>query len=493
MADELLTVAEMGRADRAAMAAGVPGTVLMERAGAAVAAAALARWSPRPVAVLCGPGNNGGDGFVAARLLAERGWPVRLALLGEVGALRGDAAWAASGWTAAPERPVERLETGVLDGAGLVIDALFGAGLSRPLTGPAADLVMEVGRRGLPVLAVDVPSGVRGDDGAVLGCAPRADLTVTFHRRKPAHVLLPGRLLCGEVVLADIGIPDGVVEAIAPRTWENGPRLWGARYPWPRPEGHKYSRGHALVSGGAVMTGAARLAARAALRAGAGLVTIAVPPETVTLYALSLPSAIVLPAPDGAAFEALLDDPRRNAVLLGPGAGAGEALATRVLAALARDRSGVLDADVFTSFAGGLEPLALRLHDRWVLTPHDGEFDRLFGPLPGSRLDRARAAARACGAVVLLKGADTVVAHPDGRATVTTNAPPDLATAGSGDVLAGLIVGLLAQGMDGFDAACAGAWLHGEAGSTVGPGLIAEDLPEALPAVLRRLKAGADA
>lgn len=485
MAHEILTVDEMYRADRAAMAAGVPGPELMESAGAAVAHAIRERWSPWPVAVLCGPGNNGGDGFVAARLLAKAGWPVRLGLLGSTESLKGDAAWAAGTWTG----PVEPLGTALLDEAELVIDALFGAGLSRPLDGVALGVVEELVRRGTPVVAVDVPSGIRGDDGKVLGAAPRAVLTVTFFRHKPGHLLLPGRALCGELVVADIGIPARVLDGIEPLCRRNDPELWGGRYPWPSLGGHKYSRGHAVILGGEVMTGAGRLAARAALRVGAGLATIAAPPPAVQIYALSMPSVIVQPVADSGAFAELIADPRRNAVLIGPGGGVSAETRSAVRAAVEAGKAGVLDADVFGSFAGDAEALFSGLSDRWLLTPHEGEFGRVFGGLTGSKLERARAAARRSGAVVLLKGADTVVAHPDGRAVINDNAPPDLATAGSGDVLAGMALGLIAQGMSAFDAACAAAWLHGEAGRQAGPGLIAEDLPEALPAVLRRLKA----
>ena len=484
MAGDLLTVAEMQRADSLAIAGGVPGPVLMENAGAAVVREIRARWAPRPVAVLCGPGNNGGDGFVVARLLAEEGWPVRLGLLGERAALKGDAAQAAQRWTG----PVEPLGPGLLDGGPLVVDALFGAGLARPLDGVARAVVEAMA--GLTVVAVDVPSGVHGDTGEVLGgSAPAAALTVTFFRRKPGHWLLPGRTLCGETVVADIGLPESVLDAIAPRCWENGPALWGARYPWPRLDSHKYARGHAVVMGGGRMTGAGRLAARGALRAGAGLVTVACPPEAFALYAAGSPSLIVEPVADDAAFAALLADTRKNAVLLGPGAGVGVHTRARVLAALDAGKACVLDADALTSFAAAPGDLLDRLTGRCVLTPHEGEFARLFDPA-GDKLTRARAAAARCGAVVLLKGADTVIAAPDGRAAINANAPPDLATAGAGDVLAGMILGLLAQGMDGFDAACAGAWLHGAAAAQVGPGLIAEDLPDALPAVLRRLRAG---
>lgn len=484
MGAELLTVAEMYAADRAAMAAGLSGPELMEAAGAAVAAAIRDRWPPGAVTILCGPGNNGGDGFVAARYLVAEGWDVTLALLGRRDDLTGDAAWAAGTW----DGPVAPATADALRGADLIVDALFGAGLSRPLEGDALALVAAMDAHPAPVVAVDMPSGVRGDDGGIQGAAVKAAMTVTFFRRKPGHLLLPGRLHCGTVEVADIGIPPEVLEGIAPRLAENGPSLWGRRYPWPRADAHKYARGHAVVLGGPVMTGAARLAARGALRAGAGVVTVAAAPETFTVYALSMPTVIVQPVADADAFAALLDDPRRNAVLLGPGAGVGPALRAAVRAAVDRGRAGVLDADVFAAFADDPAALFDGLSERWLLTPHTGEFARLFPGLEGGRLDKARAAAARCGAPVLLKGPDTVIAHPDGRAVINANATPDLATAGSGDVLAGFALGLIAQGVPAFDAGCMAAWLHGAVGRALGPGLIAEDLPEALPPVLRWLK-----
>jgi ADP-dependent NAD(P)H-hydrate dehydratase / NAD(P)H-hydrate epimerase len=484
-AEPLLLVAEMMEADRAAIAAGVSGITLMDNAGRAVAEAVQARWSPRRVLVLCGPGNNGGDGFVAARCLAAAGWPVSLALTGSPDRLSGDAAWAAGTWSG----PVLPADAALMSDTDLIIDGLFGAGLRRPLDGGAAMLVQAVNRSGCPVIAIDLPSGIQGDTGIVLGSAIQATLTVTFFRRKPGHLLLPGRLHCGELLVADIGIPPSVLTAIRPRCFANTPSLWSGRFPWPSAAAHKYSRGHAVIAGGSLMTGAARLAAKAAQRAGAGLVTLAVPPERFDLYALALPAALIHPVSDDAGFAALLTDPRRNAVLLGPGAGVGPALCLQVRQALDAGKAGVLDADVFSSFAGHRSALLPGLNQRWLLTPHDGEFARLFPEISGSRLERARAAARLTGAAVLLKGADTVIAHPDGQAAINSNAPADLATAGSGDVLAGLAVGLIAQGLDGFTAGCIAAWLHGELGNSLGPGLIADDLPDALPAVLRRLKA----
>jgi NAD(P)H-hydrate epimerase len=492
MTSEVLTVEEMSRADAAAVAAGVPGVELMENAGRAVAEAARAHRQPAPVLVLCGPGNNGGDGFVAARHLAAAGWPLRLALLGSRDGLKGDAAHHAGLW----EGPVEALEAGnaaaLVDGQGLVIDALFGAGLSRPLEGAARAAAEAVKLAGLPVVAVDVPSGLSGDSGAVQGEAVmEAALTVTFFRKKPGHLLLPGRMICGEVVVADIGIPAAALVEIAPMTAENGPPLWIERLPRRRLDSHKYHFGHALIVGGAVVTGAGRLAARAALRSGAGLVTVACTRESLPIYALSAPSVITAPVEVEADFLQLLADPRKNAVLIGPGNGVSAQTRERALAVLKAGRAAVLDADALTSFEDRPRRLFQAIGSRCVLTPHEGEFTRLFPELVGDKLARARAAAKVSGAVVLLKGADTVIADPDGRAAINANAPPALATAGTGDVLAGLVVGLLAQGMNAFEAACAAVWLHGEAGNSLGPGLIAEDLPEALPSVLKSLNSGA--
>ncbi len=485
---DILTLAEMSRADRAAITAGVPGVELMENAGRAVAEAVRARHAPGPVLVLCGPGNNGGDGFVAARRLAAAGWSVRVALLGARDKLRADAGHHAGLW----DGPVEPLEAAAgpgLEDPGVVIDALFGAGLTRPLEGAALAAVEALNATGLPVVAVDVPSGVSGDSGTVVGeVAVQASLTLTFCRKKPGHLLLPGRMLCGEVEVADIGIPDSVLAEIAPRTFENVPALWSARYPWRRLDSHKYHFGHALVFGGAVVTGAGRLAARAALRAGAGLVTVACSRESLPIYALSAPSVITAPVDTAADVQALLDDERKNAVLVGPGNGVGADTRARSLAALGAGKVVVLDADALTSFEARPPELFEAVAGPCVLTPHEGEFRRLFPDLDGDKLTRARMAADSSGAVVLLKGADTVIAAPDGRAAINANAPPELATAGTGDVLAGLNLGLLAQGMTAFDGACAAAWLHGETGAALGPGLIAEDLPEALPGVLRRLR-----
>ncbi len=485
----LLTVSEMYRADALAARAGVAGPVLMENAGRGVAQAIFDRWSRCRVLVLCGPGNNGGDGFVAARLLKQAGWPVRVALLGSREALKGDAAGAAATW----DGPSELADAGAVGDAELVVDALFGAGLSRDIEGKAAELLAAVEARALPVLAVDVPSGVHGDTGRVMGKALKADMTVTFFRRKPSHLLLPGRFLAGDVRTADIGTPLDVLDEIAPRQWENGPALWRHAFSWPRTDGHKYHRGHAVVvCGPPGMTGASRLAARSALRVGAGLVTISGPPSSLAVNAGHSTAIMTNSFDNTAQLIDFVSDNRRNAVLLGPGNGVTGETRDNVLAVLSLEKATVLDADALSVFADAPAALFEAVRGATVLTPHDGEFRRVFPELADSpdRLAKARSAARDSGAVVVLKGPDTVVAAPDGRGTVNANAPAELATAGTGDVLAGLITGLLAQGMPAFEAACAGVWIHGEAARLFGPGLISEDLPDRLPPVLRKLKQG---
>ena len=481
---EVLTNSEMAEADRLAIAGGVAGIDLMERAGRAVSDCVALRHPPGSrIAVVAGTGNNGGDGFVAARLLAERGYQVRLMLVGSADRLRGDAKIAAQRWSG-------KTEPFRLAASDEIIDALFGAGLDRPVEGDGRAIIEAMNAAGAPVYAIDLPSGINGTSGEVMGAAVSARATVTFFRLKPAHLLLPGRSHCGHIHLADIGIPAGVLESIAPRTFHNAPPLWAKSFPVPQLADHKYSRGHVVVaSGGLASTGAARLAARGALRAGAGLVTLASPREALAVNAAASLAVMVRPVDDANELSDFLSDRRRNVVVLGPGGGVGNAMQDLVRAALRGDRAVVLDADALTSFAGDPRALMSALQGRQaatVLTPHEGEFARLFRHT-GSKLERARRAAAEANSIVLVKGADTVVAAPDGRATIADNAPPWLATAGSGDVLAGFIAGLLAQGMPAFEAATAAVWLHGEVGAEAGPGLISEDLPEALPKVYRRL------
>jgi len=488
---ELLTTAEMSEADSLTIAGGTPGMSLMENAGRAVAEATARLQLPR-VVVVAGPGNNGGDGFVAARHLAERGHKVRLCFVGDRSKLKGDAGQAAGRWSG----PVEDAAPESLANCDAVVDALFGAGLDRDVAGLPRAMIDAMNASGVPIVAVDLPSGVNGTTGVIMGTAVNASVSVTFFRRKIGHMLLPGRLQCGVVEVVDIGIPDSVLATIKPQTFANAPALWGGAFPHPDSRGHKYSRGHAVVvSGGASTTGAARLAARGALRAGAGLVTIASPREALAINAAESLAVMVRPVDGPAELGEFLGDRRRNAVVLGPGGGVGPAMREEVLVALSSHAAVVLDADALTSFADHPDALAEAIRKRGgnvVLTPHQGEFSRLFKQIyedhkSHSKLEKTRLAAEFCGAVVVYKGADTVVAAPDRRATIAENGPPSLATAGSGDVLAGIIGGLMAQGMEGFEAASAGVWLHGEAAAEFGPGLIAEDLPDMLPRVYRRL------
>ena len=586
---ELLTTAEMAEADRLAIGANIPGLTLMENAGRAVAETAAAMIpAGSHILILCGPGNNGGDGFVAARHLQNQGFSISLVLLGTRENLTGDAASMAARWTGPIlETGRDSLAAGPIGTARgtpsehpgspplitpitrLIIDALFGAGLSRPLTEKAAELVAAANASGLPILAVDVPSGLDGNTGAprrddtplapldgasslwpasgdssapasgdssapasgrtapvrdrsslapLRGDTITATRTVTFFRRKPGHLLYPGRRLCGDVTLADIGIPPAVLDTIQPKTHANAPALWRAALPRLTHDSHKYTRGHAIVvSGPADATGAARLGASGALRVGAGLVTLAGNAAATAINAAHVTTVMLKIAATPAALAEILADTRRNAVLIGPGAGVGRLTARNVLAALDSPAAVVLDADALTSFAADAEPESAPREDTGmgfmtprgepapdaqrlyaaiaartapvVMTPHEGEFARLFAALPasqsGSKLDRARAAAATSGAVVILKGPDTVIAAPDGRAAINENAPPWLATAGSGDVLAGFVTGLLAQRMPAWEAACAAVWLHGACGTAFGPGLISEDIPEMLPRVLR--------
>jgi hydroxyethylthiazole kinase-like uncharacterized protein yjeF len=462
---DLLNPEEMGRADALAPGLGVSGPTLMANAGRAVARAVRARFRPCPTLVLAGPGNNGGDGYVVARLLAQDGWPVAVAALAPPRE-NSDAAGAARQWRGpmAPFSPADAAR------AALVIDAVFGAGLARDLDGVVAE-TLRAARR---VVAVDVPSGVDGATGAVRGYARQAALTVSFFRLKPGHLLLPGRVLCGVLALADIGLPDAVLARVRvrPRCFANLPELW--TLPQPRDDGHKYSRGHVTVLGGAVMTGAARLTAEAARRAGAGLVSIAAT-ERGDVYRAGPPGLLVTEAP----LDTLLADARRQVWVCGPGLGP-DAARDALPRLLAAGRRVVADADALTAFASA--PDALR--GAAVLTPHAGEFSRVFGETGVDRVAAARTAAVRTGAVVLLKGPDTIIAAPDGRVAINASAPPWLATAGAGDVLAGLIAGLLAQGMPDWEAACAGAFLHGRAAVRAGPGMVVEDLLPALAETL---------
>jgi len=484
----VLTAAEMRVAERAAFARGLPSFEAMRRAGIAVADAIMARWpasASGEVHVLCGPGNNGGDGFIAAETLRAAGYRVIVHAVRARTDYAGDAAQAASLWRGEMHTP-DRAILAALDRSAIVVDALFGIGLDRALEGELAALIEAVNAAPAVIVAVDIASGVHADDGRVMGAAIEADLTVTFNWRKRGHVLQPGAARCGEVLIADVGFSAADLSAANSACWVNAPALWSADYPLPTATDHKYQRGHAIIVGGGVMTGAARLAARAARRVGVGLLTLAVPPETWAIYAGDQPGTIVRPVADLAAFAALAGDERISALLVGsglePDAHAGDLVRT----CMAIGRPTVIDGGGLTVLAGS-EALA-DSHADIVLTPHEGEFGRLFPDLVArpSKIDRALEAARRTGCVVVLKGADTVIAEPGGGSIVSGGAPPTLATAGSGDVLAGTIAGLLALRLPLFLGAAMGVWLHAQAAEGFGIGLIAEDLPDRLPMALAK-------
>ncbi|WAJ31015.1 NAD(P)H-hydrate dehydratase [Antarcticirhabdus aurantiaca] len=489
----LPTCAETRRLDALTMQAGLAGGILMERAGAFVAATALRLFpTASRVAILAGAGNNGGDAYVAARYLAAAGRDVVVFELAEASRLSGDAAAASAGY-AGPRLPLTQVRP---EDFGLVVDGLFGAGLSRPIDGVAAEAIRRVNAAGTPILAIDLPSGIDGDTGAALGIAIEAQATATFFRRKPGHLLMPGRAHCGQVFVGDIGIADATLASLDPATFANEPALFLAALRLPTLAGHKYDRGHAVVlSGSASKTGAARLSAGAALRAGAGLVTVLSPASAVLVNAAHLTAVMLRRCDDEAELDAVLADERLNAFVLGPGFGVGERARHYAGRLLAADRHVVLDADALTSFADIPDDLFSMIRGSKgsaVLTPHAGEFKRLFPDLAETsdgKLSRAREAAARSGAVVILKGADTVIAAPDGRAAINATGTPWLATAGSGDVLSGIVCAQLAQGTPGFEAACAGVWMHGKAAEAFGPGLIAEDLAPMLPKVLAELTA----
>lgn len=510
MAITLITTDGMREGDRRTIAAGTSGYTLMQRAGHAVAERAVqllsrsARVKALPpgatsqqivVAVLCGPGNNGGDGFVAARVLAARGYSIRVGLFGSVEALAGDAAEAAADWSGSV---VAATDVDLAD-AHIIIDALLGAGLTRDLAPELSAIVQRINDTPAPVLAVDTPTGIDGDSGEVRGAAVKADATVTFASARPGHYLHPGRSHRGDLYVDDIGIAGALVDELSQGLAINRPEALLRSALVPAVTAHKYGRGHALVlSGGLARSGAARLAARAALRAGAGLVTVASPAAALAENAAHLTAIMLREVDSPHALDELLTDSRFNAVAIGPAAGVGERTTRFVRSAAAAGRALVIDADALTSFAGEVHVLAEAISSARqagvVLTPHEGEFARLFAGEASivdqsSKLVRAQRAAALTGATVILKGPDTVIAAPDGRAVINDNGTPWLATAGSGDVLTGLVAGLLAQGLNAYDAACGAVWLHGAAGERLGPGLIAEDLPDALPQVLKTLLA----
>ena len=477
---EILTVTQMREADRLAVQSSkISSRRLMENAGHAVANEIVRRFKKCAVAIICGPGNNGGDGFVVARILAAKKWPVTVFLTVAPTSLVGDAAQMCKLW----KRPIHDFAafgTSFEKKASprLIVDAIFGTGLNRefPQSWTAAIAAAKV-----PVVSVDVPSGLDGDTGRAIGSCVKANMTVTFFRKKPVHLLEPGRSFCGEIIVADIGIPNAVLEKLQPQLWENS----AAQIPVIATNAYKFSRGHAIVwSGPELSSGASRLAALAAGRAGAGLVSLAGYSDALRVQAAHVTSIMLEPVDGESDFTQLLSDKRISAVCIGPAAGVSEKIKRMTLVALRSGVTCVTDADALMSFEDCPEDLFSAIQElpnrAVIMTPHEGEFNRLFKSLANSiesKVEVAKRASTMSGAVIVFKGPDTVIAAPHGAAKINSNAPAKLATAGSGDVLAGIITGLLAQGMVGFEAACAGVWLHGEAANRVKRrSIIAEDL-----------------
>lgn len=487
----LLTAKQSQALDAEAIKLGVSSENLMESAGKAVATT-LAEYIGTPleaggtVIILCGPGNNGGDGFIAARHLEEWGYPVSLRCSVLPSKLKGDAKAAANKW----HGPVEAMaDTGFKDAAAIV-DCLFGVGLNKPIEGELVSIVEAVNDAETFVLAVDLPSGLSADTGLPLGPCIEAGATITFNFKKVGHSIVPGRYLSGgnsNIIVADIDVPDKAFSVLNPREFENIPDFWGTNFPFSGPQSHKYERGHMLVLGGKEPTlGASRLASLAGLRVGAGLVTLAAPSETYPVQASALMDVMVRRFDSAFGFMGIVNDPRIKAVLVGPGAGLGEKTVDLVKQVGAKNKHLVLDADALASLTNRVDVIKELKAPEIVLTPHEGEFAKLFPEFDFNvdRLDAARKAAKATKTIVVLKGVSTVVAAPDGRVTIATNAPSWLSVGGTGDVLSGIICGLMTQGMPAFEAASAGVWLHGEAGMAAGRGLIASDLLDVIPRVL---------
>lgn len=489
---ELLTPKQMALADSMTIQSGISGIELMQNAGDVLYDAFCGHFQDAGnVLIVCGLGNNGGDGFVLAERISKSGCKVSVCIIGDISHIDGDARLALDLLPAS----VPQIIKPEWDQYDLIVDGLFGAGLARDLTGPYAEAVLAINNSPAKVLAIDLPSGINGETGHISGCAVEANVTATFFRKKPGHILFPGHAHCGHVIVGQIGIADDVLEDIAPNIFYNAPELWSALLPTPQLMGHKYSRGHTLaISGPIEKSGAIRLAANAALRIGSGLVTIAAPTDTLHAHAARTDVLMLAPMDSTEQLKDHLRDPRINSICIGPGLDPDENTRQLVLTILEHSASVVLDAGALSAFTEYAQVLHDAISNRTapaILTPHDGEFNRIFPALKPtlSKLEKARIAAHMVGATIILKGPDTVIANADresadGRTAISDNGSPWLATAGSGDVLSGMISGLLAQGMPAFEAASAAVWFHSEASQIIGPGLISSDLDQGLKTAL---------
>ena len=489
----ILSVSQMARADQLAIAdlhkQGRGGADLMEAAGRAVSRDIIKNCAGSKALILCGPGNNGGDGFVIARHLKDTAWTVQVALLGAIDSLQGDAYHMAKRWNG----KVEPLTADVVADQDVIVDAIFGTGLSKEIKNDVKAVIERSNDTKAAKIAVDIPSGIKGDTGEVLGVAFQADKTVTFCRMKPAHLLYPGRGYCGDVIVADIGISNRTVDAVQPDIFLNMPSLWGRHFPIIQKNAHKYDKGHAVVvSGDSIHTGACRLAAMASLRIGAGLVSVSSPEDALSIHASHLTAVMIKRREQ---LNEDLADSRLNVWCIGPGAGLTVETKKNVLSIINAGKNAIFDADALSVFEDNprqlYDAIQSRVDEQYVLTPHAGEFGRIFPYL--KKLDKitaTRNAAKLSKAVVIYKGADTVIASPDGRTCISNNGPASLDTAGTGDVLAGVVTGLMAQNMPAYEAACAGVWIHGECANEFGAGLVSEDLQGLIPRVLKRLLIG---
>lgn len=499
---DLLTNRQMSEADKFAIQSGISGLHLMQSAGLCVANRVEALGlGPCRVHVMAGPGNNGGDGFVAAKSLKERGYQVSLDLLAKQQQLKSDASLVAESWRAAGGKIHETDAAQPLPQADVIIDALFGAGLDRPVTGAHKKLIEAINDHPAMVISVDVPSGVSGNSGAVLGAAVKADCTVTFFRKKPGHLLYPGRQLAGRTTVHDIGIPARALAAVNPLIHLNHPSLWPEWAEKNPPTAHKYNKGAVLVAAGGAkgtakaMPGASILAASGAIRAGAGLVTLAY--EAAESLNLPLAALMTAPPPPPEGWQGLIEKKKINTVLFGPGAPSDKTTRAHVAALLKTGVHICLDAGALTAFAREPDEFITLLKTSparsLTLTPHQGEFERLFGSIgQEGKLQAAREASQNSGAIVVLKGADTIIAAPDSKAVINANAPASLATAGTGDVLAGIVSAHLARGLEPFKASASAVYLHALAAGQPLNGLVADDrihnLPRAQEHLLREME-----
>jgi len=468
--NQLLTVEDIRRAEEAALSEGISLETLMENAGHAVAEVIFKEFSKRPVLILVGPGKNGGDAKIVAQVLKKNKWPVEVLSL-----------------THLP--PCEKIQQ-LIDESHLIVDGLFGIGLDRPVEGEALKLIELVNESQKPVVAIDIPSGIEANSGTVLGDAIKATHTVTFLRAKPGHFLLMGRLHTGKLILKDLNVPEKIIPQSS--YYLNTPALWLDAIKEPQPTDHKYTRGACMIMGNGSMPGAVKLAALAARRVGTGLVRLTCKAEDYPIFASTTLGDIITPIASAKKFLELVKDDHFNALLWGTGAFPTESTRQQALLLLSLKKACVLDGGALSSFEGRTLELTGHLHENVILTPHEGEFIRLFPHLgflknKVEKAHKAHKAAVEAGATIVLKGYDTIIASPQGEVIINANAPATLATAGTGDVLAGLMAGLLAQGVPPFKAAAAAVWIHGECASRRGLGLIVEDLLGEIPGVLQFL------